>query len=211
MHIVCQWCHIQLIKWFGHGHDPGEIEGTSEGKCMVLCPACPHPGKNLPNNYSHVPAHKGWIYLLFLAINTNFRLKHLSASNDTWDPSLSHSFAYFVEEKKYKEFLSAYTDLVVLEANMCSNYDTMKLASIQGGKGVLASGVSAIECACHNMKRPLSVGDLQLGEKYVNMDYLYFSSNRAIAYPGKVVGLHFAKLSISYLVPKFHIYTHYSE
>ncbi|KDQ25464.1 hypothetical protein PLEOSDRAFT_1106392 [Pleurotus ostreatus PC15] len=178
MCIVCQWRHIRTMKRFGRGHDPSGIEGTSKGECAVLCPACPHPGKNLPSDYSSVPAQKRWIYSLFLAIDANFRLKRLSASSDIRDPGLSRGFAYFVEEKKYKEFLSAYTDLVVPEASTCSDYDAVKLASIRGGKGVSASGVGTIECARHDMKRPLSVGDLQLGEKYVNMDYLYFSSIR---------------------------------
>ncbi|KAJ8703478.1 hypothetical protein PTI98_002100 [Pleurotus ostreatus] len=235
MRIVRQWRHIRTMKRFGRGHDPSGIEGTSEGECAVLCPACPHPGKNLPSDYSSVPAQKRWIYSLFLAIDANFRLKRLSASSDIRDPGLSRGFAYFVEEKKYKEFLSAYTDLVVPEASTCSDYDAVKLASIRGGKGVSASGVGTIECARHDMKRPLSVGDLQLGEKYVNMDYLYFSSirnhspsscfvsydiacqwtrklgNRVAVYPDNVVGPCFAELSISYLVPKFHIYAHRSE
>ncbi|KDQ25165.1 hypothetical protein PLEOSDRAFT_1046043 [Pleurotus ostreatus PC15] len=58
MRIIRQWCHIRTMKRFGRGHDPSGIEGTSEGECAVLCPACPHPGKNLPSDYSSVPAQK---------------------------------------------------------------------------------------------------------------------------------------------------------
>ncbi|KAJ6572922.1 hypothetical protein B0H10DRAFT_1755107, partial [Mycena sp. CBHHK59/15] len=39
-----------------------------------------------------------------------------------------------------------------------------------------SSGIGAVDCARHNMKRPLAVGDLQLGERYVNMDYMFFRS-----------------------------------
>lgn len=105
-----------------------------------------------------------WIYSLFLAIDANFRLKRLSASDDTRDPGLHTGYTYFVEEKKYKQFLAETTDLVS-EPSTCSNYDAVKSASIRGGKGVTASGVGTIECSRHDMKRPLSVGDLQRGEK----------------------------------------------
>ncbi|KAL4261314.1 CxC2-like cysteine cluster KDZ transposase-associated domain-containing protein [Pleurotus pulmonarius] len=235
MRIVRQWRHIRAMKRFGRGHDPSGVGGTREGECAVLCPACPHPGKNLPDDYSNLPASQAWIYSLFLAIDANFRLKRLSASNDIRDPGLNQGFAYFVEEKKYKEFLAATTDLIATEASTCSNYDAVKLANIRGGHGVSASGVGAIECARHDMKRPVSVGDLQLGEKYANMDYLYFSSirnhspttcvvsydivcqwtrklgSRAVAYPSGVVDPTFHQTSITYLIPKFHIYAHRDE
>lgn len=56
MRIVRQWRHIRAMKRFGRGHDPSGVGGTREGECAVLCPACPHPGKNLPTNYSSLPA-----------------------------------------------------------------------------------------------------------------------------------------------------------
>ncbi|KAF9491572.1 hypothetical protein BDN71DRAFT_1433874 [Pleurotus eryngii] len=153
------------------------------------------------------------------------------------DPSRvgSTCFAYFVEEKKYKEFLAATTDLVAKKPSTCSNYDAVKLANICGGNGVSASGVGAIECAHHDMKCPVSVGDLQLGEKYANMDYLYFLSIRnhslatcvvsydivcqwtcklgacVMAYPSSVVNPNFHQTGITYLIPKFHIYARRNE
>ena len=32
--------------------------------------------------------------------------------------------------------------------------------------GLAVTGVEMVDCACHNMKWPNSIGDLQLGEKY---------------------------------------------
>lgn len=51
MRIVRQWRHIHQLKRSGRGHDPTGAAGTSEGECAVLCPACPHPGINLPNDW----------------------------------------------------------------------------------------------------------------------------------------------------------------
>jgi hypothetical protein len=36
------------LKRAGRAHDPAGIEATSKGGLMVECPACPHPGRNLP-------------------------------------------------------------------------------------------------------------------------------------------------------------------
>ena len=40
------------LKHGGHGHDPEGIESTSPGSLTVECPACPHPGRNLPDNWA---------------------------------------------------------------------------------------------------------------------------------------------------------------
>ncbi len=113
-----------------------------------------------------------WIYALFLAIDANFRLKRLSASSDARDPSLNQGSAYFVEEVRYKEFLNAHGRTNIEEASTCNNYDAVKSASIRGGKGTTASGVGTIECSRHDMKRPVSVGDLQKGERYAASSYI---------------------------------------
>ncbi|KAI0742797.1 hypothetical protein C8Q80DRAFT_1074301, partial [Daedaleopsis nitida] len=36
------------------------------------CPACPHPGKNIPDDWDSAPAIVKWLYTLFLMINMNF-------------------------------------------------------------------------------------------------------------------------------------------
>lgn len=38
-----------MLKRSGRGHDPEGVASTLFGECTVECPACPHPGKNLPN------------------------------------------------------------------------------------------------------------------------------------------------------------------
>lgn len=53
-----EWRHLQMLKRAGRGHDPGGVENTKEGECALLCPACPHPGKNLPANWADYPEEK---------------------------------------------------------------------------------------------------------------------------------------------------------
>ena len=35
-------------------------------------------------------------------------------------------------------------------------------------RGLVVTGVGMVDCTRHNMKRPNSIGDLQLGEKYAS-------------------------------------------
>ncbi|KIK37228.1 hypothetical protein CY34DRAFT_67334, partial [Suillus luteus UH-Slu-Lm8-n1] len=42
--------------------------------------------------------------------------------------------------------------------------------------GLAATGLGTVDCARHNMKCPNAVGDLQKGERYINMNYLFFST-----------------------------------
>jgi len=116
-----------MLKRAGRGHDPAGVNTTREGECAVLCPACPQPGKNLPEDWRQVPKLKGyvisllvtggvsdvvayyrWLYALFLAIDANFRLKRKIVSKDATDPSLSRGWAYFVDDKSYHEHLAAH-------------------------------------------------------------------------------------------------------
>ena len=39
------------LKCAGRGHDPEGIGNTTPGGLTVECPACPHPDRNLPENW----------------------------------------------------------------------------------------------------------------------------------------------------------------
>ena len=106
-----------------------------------------------------------WLYTLFLAIDANFRLKRLNVSNNFRDPGLNRGYAYLVDEGKFKHYLAQYDGQVPNETSKCNNHDAIKSASMRGGEGTAASGVGTVECSRHDMKRPVSVGDLQKGER----------------------------------------------
>ena len=72
--------------------------------------------------------------------------------------------AFVVEDKKYKSYLVTYDKKISEEKSTCNNYDAIKLAAKKGRKVTAASGVVTAECACHDMKCPSGVGDLQKGE-----------------------------------------------
>lgn len=54
MRMVRQFRHIKLMKQAGHGNVMGGIYETQPGALAIKCPACPHPGINLPEDWDKV-------------------------------------------------------------------------------------------------------------------------------------------------------------
>ncbi|KAG2119820.1 uncharacterized protein F5147DRAFT_742104 [Suillus discolor] len=230
MRMVREWRHLKMVKRFGRGHDSHGVDATSPGECAVLCPACTQPGKNLPHGWENVVKAKRWLYAIFVAIDANFRLKRRNVSSDETDPSLSEGWAYFVEENEYKAFLAQHLG-DEQEKSTCSSHNAVNMADTKLSQGLAATGVGTVDCARHNMKRPNGVGDLQKGEKYINMDYLFFSTLRGTqlqmlnvsydiacqwhknlwtrmkSFP-QSHGLDYLAKVIHFFVPKFHLPAH---
>ena len=55
--IIMQWRHLKLLKWGGRAHDPAGVAATRPGELALLCPSCPRPGINLPEDWENAPAH----------------------------------------------------------------------------------------------------------------------------------------------------------
>lgn len=51
MRVMREWRFLKMLKRGGRGHDATGIAGTGPGELAVLCPACPHPDINLPDNW----------------------------------------------------------------------------------------------------------------------------------------------------------------
>ncbi|KAG1877638.1 hypothetical protein DFJ58DRAFT_712347 [Suillus subalutaceus] len=187
MRTVHEWRHLRQLRCGGRGHDPGGIAETKAGELAVLCPACPHPDKNLPHGWENSPPATRWLYALFVAIDANFRLKRKTVSSDQVDPGLNAGWAYFVEDA-YKSYLSEQAN-ERQERSTCVSHNAVNMADTKSSQGLAATGIGTINCARHKFKLPNGVGDLQKGERYLNMDYLVFSA---------LVGFTVTMLNISY-------------
>ncbi|KAI0713195.1 hypothetical protein C8T65DRAFT_528834, partial [Cerioporus squamosus] len=172
MVMMREWRHLKLMKRAGRGHDPAGTGATEPGECAVECPACPQPGKNLPEGWENAPPFFRWLYQLFLSLDANFRLKRRKVSTDINDPTLNNGCAYMVRPGPYKDFLEATGNLPTEKHTHCNNHNAVKLANLKNGATLAATGVGAVDCARHGFRRPCAVGDLQKGERYANMDYL---------------------------------------
>ncbi|KAL1948716.1 hypothetical protein VTO73DRAFT_10522 [Trametes versicolor] len=223
MRIVREWRYLKSLKRAGGRHDAGGPSERELGSCAVLCPACPQPGKNLPDGWESAPEGKG----LFIGIDANFRLKRKKVSSDAVDPSLNEGSSYMVKESSYKTHLATFDKQHTDPSDHCNNHDAVKLATLKGAAGLAASGLATVDCARHDMKRPCSSGDLQKGERFVNIDYVLYSSlsrnaprdiaasyDIACHYDRKIegrfesYGFDASAYKISWAIPKFHINAH---
>ncbi|KAG1843550.1 hypothetical protein F4604DRAFT_1596699 [Suillus subluteus] len=53
LRMMQEWQFIKQMQRTGQGHHPEGIAATEQGTCAVLCPACPHAGKNLPDGWEN--------------------------------------------------------------------------------------------------------------------------------------------------------------
>ncbi|KAF8588544.1 hypothetical protein K439DRAFT_1645511 [Ramaria rubella] len=207
MWMVCQWRHLKQLKHAGCGQIPDGIETTQEGELAVPCPVCPHLNINLPSDWV-VKSHR----------------------SDDADPPLGDSWSYFVQLQKYKEHLVKFENQT--EISTCSNFAAMGQANARRHKGLAITGVGVCVCARHQLICANGVGDLQCGERYCNMDYVFLSAlkgeetvnniilsydiacqwyknlkARTAAMPPEL-RLDFESKWIRYIVPKYHLPGH---
>jgi hypothetical protein len=53
--MIRMWRHLKLLKRGGRAHSPSGVDGMSPGELALLCPACPSPAYNLPDNWKKNP------------------------------------------------------------------------------------------------------------------------------------------------------------
>ncbi|KAJ7469422.1 hypothetical protein FB451DRAFT_1476206 [Mycena latifolia] len=156
-----QWRHLEMLKRGARGHDPEGIANTQDGELALLCPA--------------------FLFALFLAMDANFRLRRKEVSSEEKDPGLGKGWSFFCEVKAYMKHVKANWKQVQ-ERSHCVAHDAVDKPDREAW-GTASSGIGAVDCACHNMKRPNAVAICSLGKgmeqeyaEYLNMDYMFFKS-----------------------------------
>ncbi|KAJ6448083.1 hypothetical protein C8R45DRAFT_1128122, partial [Mycena sanguinolenta] len=213
LRITREWRNVQMLKRAGRGHDPGGISATKPGECALLCPACPHPGINLPAGWRDVPNEKR--FLCIVGREGSGARERLGVLLREVKAYMSHVRLHWKDKQ---------------EKSHCVAHDAVDKPDREA-RGTASSGIGAVDCARHNMKRPKAVGDLQLGERYINMDYMFFHSivgtdlvrffvsydiacqwhlniwTRMVNYADVTLTLR-GKTFLTFLVPKFHLPAH---
>ncbi|KAG9317043.1 hypothetical protein JVU11DRAFT_1229 [Chiua virens] len=101
---VHEWQNLMCLKRGGRAHDPASIEATTPGSLAVECPACPHPGQNLPDSWDKVGIASKFLYALYLSLDTNFKLA--LKSRNLKDVPLTNGWLYFCKEQPFQEYVS---------------------------------------------------------------------------------------------------------
>ncbi|THU98713.1 hypothetical protein K435DRAFT_562307, partial [Dendrothele bispora CBS 962.96] len=230
---VLQWRLLKMCKRGGRGHAATGIDGTSLGELAIECPACPHPGKNIPIDiYKIVSPDRAFLYTLFLAIDANFRLRNRVVSNEYRSPILGDGWAYLVPSKPYREHIENHVS--EKEMSNCSGFLAMFLADMRNIMGLRCSGVGGVCCGRHRFWRKNGLGDLQKGERYCNIDFIFWSTINNEEYLIIVISydiscqwsvnfwqrmakldsqftVKFTPQGIHFMVPKFHLRAHQAK
>ncbi|KAF7313390.1 CxC2 domain-containing protein [Mycena chlorophos] len=230
LRLLRQWRHLLMLKRAGRGHEEGGVAATLPGELALRCPACPRPGVNLPEGWENARQQDQCLYTLFIAIDACFRLKRRMVSSFAKDPSLGAGAAYMVEWEPYRQFLLTITDQV--EISTCTGFRALDYANTKFSRGYSVTGVGMCICARHEFVFPNGVADLQKGERYGNMDYVFASVMRhtsrqlriiasydiacqwfknlapRLAKLPKFIRLHIVLHLFRFVVPKMHIKAH---
>ncbi|KAJ7876671.1 hypothetical protein B0H14DRAFT_2501281 [Mycena olivaceomarginata] len=182
-----QWAALKRLRRAGRGHNPEGVEKTKLGECAVNCWACPHDGRNLPDDWREVDPKYQFLYMLILAVDANFRLKNRLRSNEIDDPSLGPGWGYLVEPRRYHRHLKKYVN--EKDASTCIAFAALLQKDTRLTSGLRVSGVGGVVCARHECMRPNGLGDLQKGERYANMDWIVMAA---------LAGVSLLLLTISY-------------
>ncbi|KAF7319241.1 CxC2 domain-containing protein [Mycena chlorophos] len=152
------------------------VEDVKSGQLALRCPACPRPEVNLPPGWLDAPAEDQCLYTQFTATDACFALKRRLVSSELRDPALGSGSSYMVESAPYRAYLRTATN--DQEMSTCSGLAALEQANTKFSKGYAATGVGMVVCARHEFVLPNAVGDLQKGERYSNIDYLFASALR---------------------------------
>ncbi|KAJ6512449.1 hypothetical protein C8R45DRAFT_813144, partial [Mycena sanguinolenta] len=178
--------HLMLLKRGGRAmaYSALGVDGTRQGELAIECPACPRPNINLPVGWQDVPLEQRFLYTLFIALDACFRLKRRLVSSKLKDPDLGPGWAYMVETGPYCEYLRSVTNqkeasrtgfIPMWQMNTCSGLAVLDYANTKFSHGYSTTGVGMGVCRRHEFVQANGVGDLQKGERFANMDYVFAS------------------------------------
>ncbi|KAF7321778.1 CxC2 domain-containing protein [Mycena kentingensis (nom. inval.)] len=173
LRVARQWRHLHLLKRAGRGHDKYGVAGTGEGELAIRCPACPRPGINLPEDWADAAPEDKCLYTMVIALDACFRLKRRLFSSWVRDPGLGTGWAYLVEALGYEKFIASVGEQK--EMSSCSGLAALDHANDKFSRGYAATGVAMGICARHEFILPTAVADLQKGERYANIDWIFMS------------------------------------
>ncbi|KAA1479149.1 hypothetical protein DENSPDRAFT_886475 [Dentipellis sp. KUC8613] len=175
MLMVREWRHIKGMKRAGRGHEEGGIAATMSGELAVKCPACPHLGVNIPADGLSYNDPDRDVLMPVWSLDTCYRLKNRLRTTRVPDLCLGSDTAFFVPPIDYSTYVLSHA--MQEDISTCAGFAALAKANTKSTKGLRVTGVGAVTCR-HEFWLPNGVRDLQRGERYCNMDFIFASTYR---------------------------------
>ncbi|KAJ7765189.1 hypothetical protein B0H16DRAFT_1454369 [Mycena metata] len=177
MTIVREWREVKRVKRMKAGHLAGGVKAIKRGELALKCRSCPQPGWNMIEGWEEADDFSRFLYCLFLAQDANFRLSNRNVSSEVADPIIGDGLGYFCKREGddgYKVHIAKHVKEG--EVSNCSGFQAMFMANTRHVKGLRSSGVGGVTYSRHNMWMPNGMGDLQVGERFCNMDFILLAA-----------------------------------
>jgi hypothetical protein len=104
-----------------------------------------------------------FLYILFLAIDACFQLKHRLVSSEKKDPGLGTGLASFVEDTGFRKYVLTVTDQK--EISSCMGLSALDHTNSKFSVGYATTSAGICCCARHEFIERGSIVDLQKGER----------------------------------------------
>ena len=145
------------------------------GDLAVLCPACPQPGLNLPEDWEddeeeYVPkipychaliCDTRWVYTCSYNIDGNFTTSHQRQKRPEDDVALTNGHSFTTEGTTYKEHLVIAKESE-REPCTCNEFKEDRNIDIAGYD---ATGIGSVACLRHGFFQPEATVDFQKSEQ----------------------------------------------
>ncbi|KAK0232588.1 hypothetical protein IW262DRAFT_1451047 [Armillaria fumosa] len=153
---------------------------------------------NLPEDWKdNTKKEEHFIHQPVLAVDTNFRMNSRDKLSEKADPGLHTGLAYYVKHDDYVKHVHKYASQK--DISSCSSFRTLAHAESKYNKGLHATDIA---------------GDLQVRERYCNMDYITGSVSKAfngckeIFFSYDISSRFHDDLALDFSVPKLHCKAH---
>ncbi|KAJ7182645.1 hypothetical protein C8R43DRAFT_869153 [Mycena crocata] len=237
MHIMRQYREVKRGKRHKRGHKKGGMRVTSQGELTIKCRQCPRPHYNIPEGWEKAdPAYRAWTPMKQSKIAKFHACRFtrlINVSSELADPILGDGFGHFCRregEEGYKAHIEKHVN--DQEISNCSGFQAMFMANTRRVKGLRTTGIGGVTCSRHNIWCANGIGDLQLGERNCNMDFLLVSVlmtftllcvvvsydiacqytinfwDRMSKFPELMCLTHLAPSNVWWKVPNFHLPAH---
>ncbi|KAL0573749.1 hypothetical protein V5O48_008210 [Marasmius crinis-equi] len=180
--VLRMWRYLRALKRGGIANSlEPNLADVSAGSLAVICPACPDPKINLPDNWLEIVREKQYLHYKFLSVDACFRLKRRRVSSEQKDPGMITGKSYFVEQPAYQEQMELMKNAP--EEKIDPHCTGHGLAAIEQAytkfrKGYATTGCILCLCARHEIVEPNGVVDLDMGEKFWHTDYSISASQK---------------------------------
>ncbi|SJK99852.1 uncharacterized protein ARMOST_03163 [Armillaria ostoyae] len=122
--------------------------------------------------WENAPLEFQFLYTLIICMDANFCLKNQIVSSFSRDPGLGIGWAYFVPKPTYDAYvLNHMSDK---DISTCIGFVALAKADTKFSWGLCFTGVGTVSCAWDEFI--MSVGNLQKGERYASMDFIFAST-----------------------------------